>query len=222
MSGVTGDSASITPDSTAWYRAEVINGTCDPFYSDTIEVMVWANPTADAGLGAAFCEGGMDTLGGNPTASGGTAPYTYSWMPATGLSSATDANPIAMPTVTTDYVLTVTDSNGCMAMDTATVTVNSNPVVVVDTGITVNCGDTVTINSSVSGGAMPYTYLWNPSTNLSDSTSPSPVFTGFSNDTLTLTVTDNLGCTGSATTVPNVVGLSTGTDSLTYSGSIVN
>ena len=37
------------------------------------------------------------TIGASPVASGGTGPYTYSWSPTTGLSSATAANPTAAP-----------------------------------------------------------------------------------------------------------------------------
>ena len=35
----------------------------------------------------------------------------YSWQPTTGLSNANIANPVAHPSVTTQYVLTVTDTN---------------------------------------------------------------------------------------------------------------
>jgi hypothetical protein len=41
---------------------------------------------------------------------GGLSPYTYSWSPAAGLSSTTIPNPVASPTVTTTYTLTVTDN----------------------------------------------------------------------------------------------------------------
>ncbi|MEY3443484.1 MAG: hypothetical protein RLZZ519_1765, partial [Bacteroidota bacterium] len=37
LSGVVGDSASIFPDSSGFYRAVVTSGTCNPFYSDTLE-----------------------------------------------------------------------------------------------------------------------------------------------------------------------------------------
>ena len=63
------------------------------------------------------------TIGGSPTAGGGTAPYAYSWSPGTGLSSATVANPSASPASTTNYTVTVTDFLGATASDTVLVTV---------------------------------------------------------------------------------------------------
>jgi gliding motility-associated-like protein len=58
------------------------------------------------------------------TASGGT---TYVWTPATGLSNANIANPVADPAQTTSYQVTVTDANNCSSDTTVTVTVNPNP-----------------------------------------------------------------------------------------------
>jgi gliding motility-associated-like protein len=45
------------------------------------------------------------------TANGGG---TYSWSPDSTLSCSTCANPIASPTQTTTYCVTVTDTNGCV------------------------------------------------------------------------------------------------------------
>jgi hypothetical protein len=51
--------------------------------------------------------------------------YTYSWSPATYLSSTTIANPMATNvTATTTYTVTVTSSNGCFGTAMATVTVS--------------------------------------------------------------------------------------------------
>lgn len=60
------------------------------------------------------------------TISGGAAPYTYQWSPTTWLVNTSAANPIASPPATTTYVVTVTDSNGCIA--------SGFGIVVVDTG----------------------------------------------------------------------------------------
>ena len=61
-------------------------------------------------------------IGGNPTASHGIAPYTYSWSPTTNLDDATLANPTASPTSTTVYTVTVTDAVGTVATSSETVT----------------------------------------------------------------------------------------------------
>ena len=48
---------------------------------------------------------------------------SYSWSPSTGLSNAAIANPLATPTSTTDYTLSV-NLNGCTAEENVTITVN--------------------------------------------------------------------------------------------------
>jgi gliding motility-associated-like protein len=47
----------------------------------------------------------------------------YSWSPAAGLSCADCPDPVASPTETTTYVMTATDTYGCMVMDSITVEV---------------------------------------------------------------------------------------------------
>ncbi len=81
---------------------------------------------ADAGTDKGICLGQSVTLGGNPTASGGSGSYTYSWAPTTGLlDPATNANPRAHPLNTTTYTTTVTDANGRQATDQVTITVQN-------------------------------------------------------------------------------------------------
>src|SRR3989337_1074499 len=71
----------------------------------------------DAGNDTTINEGDSVTIGSSPTASGGQAPYTYSWTPATGLSSASVANPKASPHDTTTYTVTVRDADGFVCSD---------------------------------------------------------------------------------------------------------
>ncbi len=63
-------------------------------------------PIADAGTNVTIISGASTQL----NASGGIA---YSWAPSNGLSCTTCANPIASPSSTTDYCVTVTDINNC-------------------------------------------------------------------------------------------------------------
>lgn len=58
------------------------------------------------------------------TASGAN---TYSWSPATGLSSTTGTTVTASPSTTTTYTVTGTDANGCQNSADATITVNPLP-----------------------------------------------------------------------------------------------
>ena len=74
--------------------------------------------TAKAGTDTSvICAGDSVTIGGSPTALGGNGIYTYSWTPSAGLNDTTLANPTASPSDTTTYIVTVTDSNGCIATD---------------------------------------------------------------------------------------------------------
>lgn len=71
-----------------------------------------------AGNDRTICKGDTITL----KAQGGN---TYSWQPIAGLSNPSIANPLAFPTVSTDYICTI--SNGtCTSNDTVHVEVNQN------------------------------------------------------------------------------------------------
>ncbi|MFI5150587.1 MAG: PKD domain-containing protein [Bacteroidia bacterium] len=74
------------------------------------------------------CPGGTSQL--TSTASGGDSVYTYQWIPAAGLSSATISNPVATPSVTTTYTVIVSDNCGTPT-DSAMVTVTVYPLPVV-------------------------------------------------------------------------------------------
>ena len=112
-------------------------------------ITVNALPLANAGSNASICSGSSTTL----SASGGG---TYSWLPATGLSSTTISNPVANPTATTNYTVTVTTS-GCTATDVVTVTVNSIPTVNAGTDVAICNGSSTGL--SASGGLI---YSWLP------------------------------------------------------------
>lgn len=74
-------------------------------------------PVASAGPDITITQFTQDTL----SASGGG---TYQWTPSTGLSCDTCANPIADPSSTTVYCVTVTNASGCSDSACVTVTVD--------------------------------------------------------------------------------------------------
>lgn len=159
--------------------------------SDTISKQVYIGtvPAASAGSDISFCSGANGSIG-----SASTAGVVYSWSPVAGLSSSTASNPTITLTnagtlpVTSTYVLT-TNLNGCLNTDTVDVTVNPVPVVDAGTAAALCSGNTITIGSaSVAGN----TYLWTPSTGLSNDTISNPTLTlsngGTSPTTQTYTV----------------------------------
>jgi gliding motility-associated-like protein len=54
----------------------------------------------------------------------GSGGVSYTWSPPAGLSCTNCQFPVATPSVTTVYTLTVTDANGCTDSDTVTVFVD--------------------------------------------------------------------------------------------------
>lgn len=211
--GLTGASAMDFPTVQTWYRAAVTNGTCDTLYSDTLEVIVNANPIADAGPDFSICDGQGALIGNNMTVAG----YTYSWTPSSTIPMPNDPNTMAFPVTTTTYTVMVTDSNGCSASDDVTIGVNGRPTVSSIGDTTINCGSSITLTSSAAGGSAPYTYSWFPGGNLSDSTIASPVANGAG--TYYLTVTDSNGCSGSDTVMVNY-NVVPGSQTFVYTGSI--
>ncbi|KQC15410.1 MAG: hypothetical protein APR56_00010 [Methanosaeta sp. SDB] len=88
-----------------------------------IQVAVKFGPEADAGPDRSITLGDSVVIGGMPAATSGSGGYTYIWGPATGLDDPAKPNPVASPSSTTNYTLTVTDESGCAESDDVRVTV---------------------------------------------------------------------------------------------------
>lgn len=86
-----------------------------------------ASVTANAGIDVSLCSNTIATLGGSPAGvSSVNSPLTYAWQ-GLGISDTTLSNPTIIVSDTLQYMLTVSDTNGCVAMDTLTIT--SVPVI---------------------------------------------------------------------------------------------
>jgi gliding motility-associated-like protein len=174
----------------------------------TVSVTVNPLPVAVPGAAVAFCSGGSVPLGAAPVAG-----LTYSWSPATGLSSSTVANPTLTLTNTTSapvvqtYTLTVTSAAGCSSIGTVAATVNPAAVAVPGTAATICSGGSAQLGATPVAG---YTYSWSPATGLSSSTAANPTFTATNTtgaaitQTYTLTATNATGCVNTATVAVTV------------------
>jgi hypothetical protein len=157
-------------------------------------ITVYAGPTADAGNDTSIsCNGGA-TIGGSPTGSGGTPPYSYSWTPTGGLNDASIANPTA--SAGGNYTVQVMDDNGCWAEDTVVVTVAGAPTADAGPDQEICPGGSPVIGGSptASGGASPYSYSWTPATGLNATDIANPTASPSSDTIYSVSVTDSGGC----------------------------
>jgi hypothetical protein len=149
---------------------------------------------------ACFGNGGTATV--NP--SGGTWPYTYSWVPGG------QTNQIATNLATGNYSCVVTDANGCTR--SGFVFVNNSGVVLTGNDCQVkyqlpNSFEPCTLIVNASGGVAPYSYSWSPAAMLNSTTlsSPTVALTSSGTFTYTVTVTDANGCSNSLPFVVHVI-----------------
>ena len=117
-------------------------------------------------------------------ATGGTPPYTYTWVPTGG----TNATGIGLSVGS--YTVLVTDNNGCVQTAGATITQPPPPTVTISGTDSVCYGNTDYLCATVTGGASPYTYLWAPS---GATTSCATVYPA-STTTYTVLIKDANGC----------------------------
>ncbi|MFV5698103.1 T9SS type A sorting domain-containing protein, partial [Flavobacterium sp. ZT3R17] len=107
-----------SPAATTTYTVTVTGANGCTKTDDVIVTVDKALPVANAGSDVTInCTTTSTTLG----ASGGVS---YSWSPAAGLSATNIANPVATPSTTTTYTVTVTGANGCTKTDAVIVTVD--------------------------------------------------------------------------------------------------
>ncbi|HTA83661.1 MAG TPA: gliding motility-associated C-terminal domain-containing protein [Bacteroidia bacterium] len=127
------------------------------------------------------------------------------------LSCATCASTKSFPTATTTYYANVTDSGGCTV--NASVTVYVESVGVTKSANAICLGDTLQLTTV---GSKLSNYSWSPAAGLSCYTCPNPKASPAATTTYTLTCTDSMGCSVSATILvyvsdPPVVTITTNT-----------
>ena len=128
------------------------------------------------------------------TVSGGTPGYTYSWSNGATTTTISGLTPGT-------YTFTATDSHGCSATATATVTKIAGTLAITAPQTTnPGCITLGTIIAGVTGGTAPITYTWSPSEPNSDT------ITNLPSGTYAVTAVDAGGCsvTASYTLAPPV------------------
>jgi gliding motility-associated-like protein len=169
-----------TPANSGTYNLTVNTLGCSTNASK--DVMVNPKVIASAGSDITICKGSSTVL----HATGGS---TYQWLPVTGLSDPTSANPVATPQDTIAYTVTVTSAANCSA--TATVSVNVVQMPVVNAGVDrkMTDGQSITLAGNAKGNGI--TYYWTPSLYLSDPNLLNPVAKPTEDITYTLHALNN-------------------------------
>jgi gliding motility-associated-like protein len=135
---------------------------------DSMNVNVASYPQVIAGVDTGVCYGNTVHLFASTT-----APF-FAWSPTNSLSQANTLTPIATPTTTTSYIITVRDVQGCPKP------VSDTTVVTVFPHVNANAGnDTVIVANqplqlNATGGT---SYIWSPTTGLSNPSIANPVVT---------------------------------------------
>jgi hypothetical protein len=140
-----------------------------------------------------LCNSTTNTYSVTPVA----GAVSYTWILPAGWSGTSTGNSINTTASSTSGTISVTASNGCGSSVTQTlpVAVSSITTTASSTNVLCNgsCNGTATGNPT--GGTVPYTYLWSPpgATSLNA--------TNLCAGNYTFTVTDNLGCSATASVV---------------------
>jgi len=157
--------------------------------TDTVRVSLRTNTISGAWGDTAVCQGLAVPL----FDTGGTK---YTWVPGTGLTSSSIPDPIATPSVTTQY-MAIAQLAGCIP-DTNYVTVVVFPLPTVDAGPdqSLLAGQTAQLQAT---GTLIQRYLWSPGMNLNCDTCDNPIASMGATTSYTVVVTTEHGCKASDT-----------------------
>ena len=190
-SGITNATGAFTGLAPGDYTVEVtdVNG-CGPVSTAAITLLdgpeILIDNVASTDVGCSGTADGTITV----TASGGTAPLSYTIQPL----NVTNATGVFNGLATGDYTVDVADANACGPVTTATITISDPPVPGVDnidvTPITCFGADDGVIALTVSGGAAPLTYTINPG----GASNNSGTFTGLAPGDYTIDIQESNGC----------------------------
>lgn len=157
--------------------------------TDNVTVTMVPYPVANAGADTTICFETPAQLNGSHN---GTS---FSWSPTETLTNASTLTPEARPKVTTAYVLSAFDTQGCPKPGHDTVVVTVNPEILAYAGVDTAVVVGQNLQLTATGGE---TYVWSPATGLNDPFSATPVgrYDGsFDSIRYFVTVSDAIGCT---------------------------
>lgn len=210
---------STTKDPVAFPVTPAVAGTYTVVVTDqagcagagTVSVTINPVPAITAMNNGPVCDGATMSLSSSPSA--GTGSYTFQWSGPDGYT-ATVEDPAAVTTTSASsgiYTIIVTDSKLCTATATTTVVVNSKPTVTATNTGPLCVGANIKLMANPMGGSGVYsTYAWTKTGGVYTSSVKDPVLVNVLQTdagTYRVVVTDDKGCTASATTNVSVASL---------------
>lgn len=121
----------------------------------------------------------------------GMGIISYEWSPVWTLQSSDSTEVNAMPTETTSYIVTATDSIGCSVTDTVTVYVSAAPTTDAGENAYLQVGVPGYLHADLSPGS---TINWTPPEGLNCTDCPDPIADPEETTTYYVEVTDEFGC----------------------------
>lgn len=132
------------------------------------------------------CDGTIDTL----DLLGGTAPFVFDWMDGTGTSLGI-STPLITGLCEGDYLVEVTDANGCISFQSQSITqpdtILLNPLFLIDPTCFGVCDGSIISNPI--GGTLPFNFVWDDPASQTTFTA-----TGLCDGTFNVNITDANGC----------------------------
>ncbi|HWY38001.1 MAG TPA: PKD domain-containing protein, partial [Bacteroidia bacterium] len=189
LSATIGPTVTVTPSVTTTYSVTGIDLTgC----STTVvtSVTAYTLPILSVNSGT-ICAGKNVTLHAQ-------GANTYSWSPATGLSSNVGSTVIASPANTTTYVVLGMNINTCITVDTIVVRVNPLPGLVETPQIATGC-EPLCVNFSNTSASSSGNYNWSFGDGKTDNTSAPWHCFSQGSYTVHVTLTDSNGCVSTST-----------------------
>lgn len=193
-----------TPDTVTNYTLQVTdsNGCIN---TDTLTISLYEPAVANAGFNVSICPNETVLL----SASGGEL---YNWEPANFVNRPDTSIVIASPNDDMEFIVQVTDSNGCVDFDTLQVLV----FMASTNADTIICkGDTIQANIF---GDPATTFRWSPSSNISDSSVYNPFLFPNTSTSFLVEIENAAGCKITDTLVVQVPDPIASFDTTIYAG----
>ncbi len=192
----------VTPNGGTWSGTGILNNIFQPSYpTGSTVVMTYSktnqygcsssstlpftiNQTPDLNVTTDTSNCNQNTGSASVAITNGQSPYSIYWSTGSTQSSVSDLAP-------GQYLVSVTDANGCLSTSTSMVASNGLSQAGVPTGASCYGTTNGAINVTVTGGAAPLVYAWSNGATSED-------ITGLVGGPYELTITDALGCVSTA------------------------